>query len=233
VTDVSRFQLVLNACGIAFDSGKKHPPKKYFEADSLEENQLRIKGVWHLRCKGWLSNERKNMSKINTLEDVYIDQLRDLYNAETQLIKALPQMAKAAHTKELKRGFEHHLEQTKVHANRLEKIFEEMDKKPSGKTCKAMQGLIEEGAETIGERASPEAKDAALIAAAQRVEHYEMAEYGSVRTYAKILGHSQAAGILQTTLNEESETDKTLTKLAESINLEAAHCGDGHAANHP
>ncbi|HUB67999.1 MAG TPA: ferritin-like domain-containing protein, partial [Candidatus Methylacidiphilales bacterium] len=168
---------------------------------------------------------------MNTLEDVFIDQLRDLYNAENQLIKALPQMAKAAHTKELRRGFEHHLEQTKEHANRLEKIFEGLDKKPSGKTCKAMQGLIEEGEETMGESASPEAKDAALIAAAQRVEHYEMAGYGSVRTYAKILGHDQVAGILQKTLNEESETDKTLTKLAESINLEAAHGDNGHAVN--
>ena len=161
------------------------------------------------------------MSKINTLEDVFIEQLRDLYNAENQLIKALPKMAKAAHSTELKEGFEHHLEQTKEHANRLEKIFAELDEKPTGKTCKAMKGLVEEGAETIKENATPEAKDALLIAAAQRVEHYEMAGYGSVRTYAKLLGHDQAAETLQTTLDEETETDKTLTKLAESINQEA------------
>jgi ferritin-like metal-binding protein YciE len=166
------------------------------------------------------------MSKINTLEDVFIEQLRDLYNAENQLIKALPKMAKAAHATELKEGFEHHLEQTKEHANRLEKIFEKLEKKPTGKTCKAMQGLVEEGAETIGEKATPEAKDAALIAAAQRVEHYEIAGYGSVRTYAKLLGHDQAAEALQITLNEEAETDKTLTKLAELINMEAVHSGE-------
>jgi len=166
------------------------------------------------------------MSKINTLEDVFIEQLRDLYNAENQLIKALPKMAKAAHARELKEGFEHHLEQTKEHVNRLEKIFEKLERKPTGKTCKAMQGLVEEGAETIGENATPEAKDAALIAAAQRVEHYEIAGYGSVRTYAKILGHDEAAETLQTTLDEEAETDETLTQLAESINLEAAHLGE-------
>jgi len=162
------------------------------------------------------------MSKINTLEDVFIEQLRDLYNAENQLIKALPKMAKAAHSTELKKGFEHHLEQTKEHANRLKEIFEKLDKAPTGKTCKAMKGLVEEGAETIEEKATPKAKDAALIAAAQRVEHYEIAGYGSVRTYARLLGHDQAAETLQTTLNEEAETDKTLTKLAESINREAA-----------
>jgi ferritin-like metal-binding protein YciE len=163
------------------------------------------------------------MSKINTLEDVFIEQLRDLYNAETQLVKALPKMAKAAHARELKDGFEHHLEQTKEHVNRLEKIFEELEKKPTGKICKAMQGLVGEGAETIGEKATPEAKDAALIAAAQRVEHYEIAGYGSVRTYAKILGYDEAAETLQTTLDEEAETDEALTTLAESINLEAVH----------
>ena len=170
------------------------------------------------------------MSKINTLEDVFIEQLRDLYNAENQLIKALPKMAKAAHSAELKEGFEHHLEQTKEHANRLEKIFEELDKKPTGKTCKAMKGLVEEGAETIEENASPEAKDAALIAAAQRVEHYEIAGYGSVCNFAKVLGHDEAAETLQTTLDEESETDKTLTKLAETINQEAVGATDSSSS---
>jgi len=166
------------------------------------------------------------MSKINTLEDLFVEQLRDLYNAENQLIKALPKMAKAAHAQKLKEGFEHHLEQTKEHANRLEKIFKELDEKPTGKTCKAMKGLVEEGAETIEENATPEAKDAALIAAAQRVEHYEIAGYGSVRTFAKLLGHDQAAKVLQTTLDEEAETDKTLTKLAEAINVEAISSDD-------
>jgi len=130
-------------------------------------------------------------------------------------------MAKAAHAEGLKRGFEHHLEQTKKHANRLEKIFEKLNKKPAGKTCKGMQGLIEESAESIGENATVETKDATLITAVQRVEHYEIAGYGSVRTYAELLGYDQAAEMLQATFNEEAETDKTLTKLAKSINLKA------------
>lgn len=163
------------------------------------------------------------MSKINTIEDVFIEQLRDLYSAEQQFIKALPKMAKAAHAESLKKGFEHHLDQTKKHVNRLEEIFEKLDKKPTGKTCRAMQGLVEESAEAIEENATVEAKDATLITAAQRVEHYEIAGYGSVRTYAKLLGYDQAEKTLQTILNEEAETDKTLTKLAESINVKAMH----------
>ena len=161
------------------------------------------------------------MPKINTLHDVYIDQLKDLYSAETQLIKALPKMAKAAHDPTLKQGFEDHLKETKVHAERLEEIFEELDEKPTGKKCKAMAGLVEEGSEAIGEDASPEAKDAMLIAAAQRVEHYEMAGYGCVKTYAKLLGYEDAAALLEETLGEEVATDEKLTEAAESINVEA------------
>jgi len=168
--------------------------------------------------------EKENpMPKINTLHDVYIDQLKDLYSAETQLIKALPKMAKAAHDATLKKGFEEHLEQTKVHAERLEEIFEELDEKPTGKKCKAMAGLVEEGSEAIGEDASPEAKDAMLIAAAQRVEHYEMAGYGCVKTYARLLGYEDAAQLLEETLGEEVATDEKLTEAAESINVEAEH----------
>ena len=163
------------------------------------------------------------MPKINTLHDVYIDQLKDLYSAETQLIKALPKMAKAAHDATLKKGFEEHLEQTKVHAERLEEIFGELDEKPTGKKCKAMAGLVEEGSETIGEDASPAAKDAMLIAAAQRVEHYEMAGYGCVKTYARLLGYEDAAQLLEETLGEEVATDEKLTEAAESINVEAEH----------
>ncbi len=161
------------------------------------------------------------MPKINTLHDVYIDQLKDLYSAETQLIKALPKMAKAANDATLKKGFEDHLEQTKVHAERLEEIFEELDEKPTGKKCKAMAGLVEEGSEAISEDASPEAKDAMLIAAAQRVEHYEMAGYGCVKTYARLLGYEDAAQLLEETLGEEVATDEKLTEAAESINVEA------------
>jgi len=171
------------------------------------------------------------MPKINTLHDVYVEQLRDLYSAENQLIKALPKMAKAANDATLRQGFEEHLEQTKVHAERLEEIFEALDEKPTGKKCKAMAGLVEEGSEAIGEDASPEAKDAMLIAAAQRVEHYEMAGYGTVKTYAKLLGYDEAAETLEETLSEEVETDEKLTEAAESINVEAQKAEDEERAS--
>jgi len=161
------------------------------------------------------------MSKINTLHDVYVEQLKDLYSAETQLIKALPKMAKAATAPDLAQGFEDHLEQTKGHAARLEEIFTGLDEKPTGKKCKAMEGLIKEGAEAIEENASPAAKDALLIAAAQRVEHYEIAGYGTVKTYANLMGEEKAARLLEQTLQEEVETDEKLTEAAESINVEA------------
>jgi len=159
--------------------------------------------------------------QLSSLEDLFIEELKDLYSAETQLTKALPKMAKAASSKELKAGFEKHLKQTEGHVERLEQICEELEVSPKGKKCKAMEGLIEEGSEVIEEDAEPEVKDAALIAAAQRVEHYEIAGYGCVRTYAKLLGHTSAMKLLQQTLDEEGDTDKTLTKLAEAINVEA------------
>jgi ferritin-like metal-binding protein YciE len=169
----------------------------------------------------WLPKRKNTMPKINTLHDVYVDQLKDLYSAETQLIKALPKMAKAAHDETLKKGFEQHLEQTKGHAERLEEIFENLDEKPTGKKCKAMAGLVEEGSEAIGEDATPEAKDAMLIAAAQRVEHYEIAGYGCVKTYARLLGYEEAASLLEETLGEEVQTDEKLTEAAEAINVQA------------
>lgn len=161
------------------------------------------------------------MPKITTLEEAFVEQLRDLYNAETQLIKALPKMAKAATNPELKKGFEDHLEQTREHASRLEEIFEELDERPTGKKCAAMAGLIEEGSQTIHENASPAVKDALLIAAAQRVEHYEIAGYGTVKTFARLLCHENAAKLLEETLQEEADTDEKLTQAAESINVEA------------
>jgi ferritin-like metal-binding protein YciE len=161
------------------------------------------------------------MPKIANLKDVYIEQLKDLYNAEKQLIKALPKLAKATASPELAQGFEEHLEQTKEHAARIEKIFEGLDEKPTGKKCKAMEGLVEEGAEAIEEDASPSAKDAMLIAAAQRVEHYEIAGYGTVKTYATLLGETEAAKLLEKTLQEEVETDEKLTGAAETINVQA------------
>jgi ferritin-like metal-binding protein YciE len=157
--------------------------------------------------------------KLKSLQALYIEELRDLYSAENQITKALPKMAAAATSPELKAAFEEHLEQTKGHVQRLETIFKALGKPPTGKTCAAMKGLVEEGSELIGEKdsADPSVLDAGLIAAAQRVEHYEMAGYGTVRTFAQTLGETEAAKLLQQTLDEEGETDKKLTALAESV----------------
>jgi ferritin-like metal-binding protein YciE len=154
---------------------------------------------------------------MESLQDLFVDQLRDLYNAENQLVKALPKMAKSANSDELQTAFTSHLEETKGHVERLEQIFEQLGQKPGGKTCKAMKGLVEEGAEMMDEDAEPQIMDAGLIAAAQRVEHYEMAGYGTVRTFAKLLGQNDAAKLLQQTLDEEGAADKKLTQLATSI----------------
>ena len=160
--------------------------------------------------------------EMQDLQDLFIEQLRDLYNAEKQLVKALPKMAKKASDEDLKQAFTTHLEETKGHVERLEEIFAGLGKRASGKTCKAMKGLVEEGEEAMEEDATPEVLDAALIAAAQRVEHYEIAGYGTVRSYAKLLGNNAAAKLLQQTLDEEGNTDKKLTQLAEStINVQA------------
>lgn len=161
------------------------------------------------------------MPKTNTLNDLLIEELKDLYSAETQLTKALPKLAKAASNEELKAGFEEHLEQTKVHVSRLERIFELLGASPKGKKCAAMEGLIQEGSEKIELEADPAIKDAALIGAAQKVEHYEIAGYGTVRTWAEVLGEDEVASILEETLDEESETDEKLTELSETINEEA------------
>jgi ferritin-like metal-binding protein YciE len=164
--------------------------------------------------------------KLEDLQDLYIEELRDLYNAENQLVKALPKMAKAATNEQLAQGFLDHLEETKGHVERLKQIFEALDEKPTGKVCKAMEGLIAEGKEMIEEDAEPEVMDAGLIGAAQRVEHYEIAGYGVVRNFAKLLGENDAVKLLQQTLDEEAATDKKLSKLADSIiNVEAAHAG--------
>ena len=159
--------------------------------------------------------------KLSDLHDLFVDELKDLYSAENQLLKALPKMAEAATSKKLKTGFLKHLKQTQGHVSRLKKVCADLNVPPTGKTCKAMQGLIEEGSETIEEQAEPEVKDAALIASAQRVEHYEIAAYGCVRTYAQLLKNSSAARLLSQTLKEEGDTDKTLTKLAKAINVQA------------
>ena len=154
---------------------------------------------------------------LDTLHDLYVEELRDLYNAENQLLKALPRMAKAAAAPELKEAFTEHLEVTRGQVVRLETIFAGLGEKAKGKKCKAMEGLVEEGKEAIEESGSPAVKDAALIAAAQRVEHYEMAGYGCLRTFARLLKHQDHARLLQQTLDEEGAADKALTALAERV----------------
>lgn len=164
---------------------------------------------------------------LDSLHDLYVDELKDLYNAENQLLKALPKMAKKAAAPELKAAFTEHLEVTRTQVGRLEQIFEALEVSPKGKKCKAMEGLVAEGAEVIGEGGEPAVVDAALIACAQRVEHYEMAGYGCVRTFAGLLGYSEAEVLLQETLDEEKEADEKLNELAETvINVEAEEAGD-------
>lgn len=160
--------------------------------------------------------------KLESLRDLYLEQLKDLYSAETQLVDALPKMADAATAPELKNAFREHLSQTRQHVDRLEKIFLTLDDKPKGQTCEGMKGLIKEGEEMIKTKGEPEVIDAGLIAAAQRVEHYEIAGYGTVRTYAELLGEQDAVRLLERTLQEEEETDEKLSQIAESrINQEA------------
>jgi ferritin-like metal-binding protein YciE len=156
-----------------------------------------------------------------SLRELYIAELRDIFSAETQLTKALPKMAKAASSEELGQGFEEHLEQTKMHVERLEQVFETLEETPIGKKCLGMEGLIKEGSEVIEDDRDEDVMDAALISAAQRVEHYEIAAYGTVAAYADLLGEAEQASLLRETLQEEKETDEKLTELASQINLEA------------
>ena len=166
---------------------------------------------------------------LDSLHDLYVEELKDLYNAENQLLKALPKMVKAATHPELKNAFKEHLEVTRKQVARLETIFEKLEESPKGKKCKAMEGLVAEAADTISEDGISSVKDAALIASAQRVEHYEMAGYGCVRTFAKLLGYDEAVELLQATLDEEGEADKALTELAETIiNIDAENADDEH-----
>jgi len=156
-----------------------------------------------------------------SIRQLYVDELRDLYNAETQLVKALPKMAKASSNAELRQGFEEHLRQTSEHVSRLEQIFEALDEKPTGKKCLGMDGLVKEAAETMRENYEDAAMDAAIIGAAQRVEHYEIAGYGTVRTLAQLLGETGHVTLLEQTLEEEKQTDQKLTNLSENINRQA------------
>jgi ferritin-like metal-binding protein YciE len=162
---------------------------------------------------------------INNLHDLFEHELRDVLDAERQLTKALPKMSKAATNEELKAAFDDHLSATEVHVERLESIFGMLDKSPRGKHCAGMEGLIKEGSELIEKEEPGPALDAALICAAQKVEHYEIAAYGSLATYAELLGMDDAKELLGTTLDEEKETDETLTGLAANLNLVAEEQG--------
>lgn len=159
----------------------------------------------------------------HSLRDLYVDQLKDLYNAEHQIVKALPKIAKNASSDELRSALEEHLDQTKEQVERLEQVFESLGEKPKEKKCAGMEGLIKEGAEVMQEDFSDDVMDAALIAAAQRVEHYEIAAYGTVCVFADLLGHADQASLLRETLEEEKEADRKLTTLSEQINQEALH----------
>ena len=159
--------------------------------------------------------------KIKTLEDAFVEQLKDIHDAERRITKALPKMARTASSKRLKDAFTNHLEETENHVDRLDQVFEQLGKTPGRKTCEAMVGLLREGDALMAEEAPDEVMDAALIAAAQKVEHYEMATYGTLRDWAQQLGHDDAAKLLQNTLDEEGQADKTLTGIAEQINLQA------------
>lgn len=169
---------------------------------------------------------------LQTLNDLYEDELKDLYSAENQILKALPKMSRAASHPQLKRAFTAHERQTRQHVKRLERICRDLGITPKGKKCVGMEGVIKEGAELIQERPEPDVLDAGLIAAAQHVEHYEIAGYGCVRTYARLLGQQEHAALLQQTLDEEEDTDELLTSLAEaSINLEAENHGEASSSS--
>jgi ferritin-like metal-binding protein YciE len=168
--------------------------------------------------------------KAHSLKELFIEELRDLYDAENQLTKALPKMAEGSSSPELREAFEEHLEQTRNHVSRLEKVFAGLGEKPKAEKCKGMEGLIKEGSELLKEDDfDSEVKDAAIIGAAQKVEHYEIAGYGTVRTFAELLGEDEAVSLLEETLEEEKETDQKLTELADQINVEASEVEDAES----
>lgn len=159
---------------------------------------------------------------VDTIERLFLEELKDLHSAETQITKALPKMAKAASSTELRAAFEHHLKETEGHVQRLDKIFDSLGVSSGRKTCEGMKGVLEEGSQMLRETEEGEVRDEALISAAQRVEHYEMAAYGTVRAYAERLGKSQIAQLLEKTLDEEKAADKKLTDISEKIQIPAS-----------
>ncbi len=169
--------------------------------------------------------------ELASLHELYVEGLRDLYSAEGQILKALPKLHKAATSPKVKEAFAAHIAQTEEHVARLEQICTELDVSPSGKHCKGMEGLVAEGADLIKEDADPDVLDAGLISSAQHVEHYEMAGYGTVRTYAQLLGYPAQAALLQRTLDEEQATDLLLTEVAMTVNVDAIVSAESEAAN--
>jgi ferritin-like metal-binding protein YciE len=171
------------------------------------------------------------MGKMKSLQDLFVEQLRDLYYAEKQILKAIPKMVKKVSSGELKKALENHLHETETQVERLEKIFEKLEMTARGKTCPAMDGIIDEGKEMMSEDAESSVMDAGIIAAAQKVEHYEIASYGTLRTYAKMLGYNKIADLLQETLDEEGKADKKLSQIAEKINMEAVEEGSSSSSS--
>jgi len=169
------------------------------------------------------------MESLENLSDLFVHELRDLYDAEQQLVQALPELAQAANSDELRKSFEQHLAETREQAQRLEQLFKGLGEEPKGKSCKAMAGLIAEAKELLDEDIDPEVLDAALIVAAQKVEHYEIAGYGSVSTFARLLGYNDALKLLKATIAEEERADKKLTQLSEQLNQKAAAATESSA----
>jgi len=204
-----------------FRSNRGRSPKDFDTARNSHAAYKRLKSGYCEIHKMFV--RRREVMKLNSLQDLYVHELKDLYSAEKQLIRAIPKMEKAAKNKELANGFQEHLEQTKEHAQRLERVLSSLGQNTRGPKCRGMAGIVAEGAERIEEEGDDEVKDAGLIAAAQRVEHYEMAGYGTARTYAELLGDKEGSELLSQTFEEEKETDEKLTKLAKSaINVGAA-----------
>src|ERR1700722_1196269 len=197
------------ASGVLFGADKR---TTFFSTPQWTDAPL---GRWH-SAKG-----EKLMTQKDSLKQLYIDELKDLYSAETQLVKALPKMAKAASNSQLRQAFEEHLRQTSDHVSRLEQIFETLEEKATGKKCLGMEGLVKEGSETMEEDYSDEVKDSAIIGAAQRVEHYEIAGYGTVRALAELLGENEHLSLIEQTLEGEKQADENLTQLAVEINSQA------------
>ncbi|SRR6266567_8826015 len=162
----------------------------------------------------------------DSLRQLYVNELKDLYNAETQMVKTLPKLAKASSNAQLRQAFENHLRETSEQVSRLEQIFDMLEEKPTGRKCLGMEGLVKEGSETMQEAYRDSVMDAALIGAAQRVEHYEIAGYGTVRAFAELLGENEHASLIGQTLEEEKQADQTLTRLAEQINSQAGQSAE-------